>query len=201
MTITKSSQHHAFVKYTLKPSANHLINISKKNITVNILSIQYKISCSMGLCGRCTSSKACFRIDSFRWCFVVSGAVVGGGGKLSYLVKEMHYKYIYTIRSRSGLRSQIIVYGKQYGNQVSGPVLWAYYAYYSVQYYMFFFFFCLFINIIIVWFQCVLYTLRKKKGNFVELLVCVFFSSLTDKSKSNAIKEKFSKKLKTKFLK
>lgn len=39
MTMTKSSQHHAFVKYTLKPSANHLINISKKNITVNILSI------------------------------------------------------------------------------------------------------------------------------------------------------------------
>lgn len=39
MTMTKSSQHQAFVKYTLKPRANHLINISMKNITVNIRSI------------------------------------------------------------------------------------------------------------------------------------------------------------------
>lgn len=39
MTITKSSQHHAFVKYTWKPKAKNLINISMKNITVNIRSI------------------------------------------------------------------------------------------------------------------------------------------------------------------
>lgn len=39
ITITKSSQHQAFVKYTAKPRANHLINISMKNITVNIRSM------------------------------------------------------------------------------------------------------------------------------------------------------------------
>lgn len=38
-TMMKSNQHQAFVKYRWKPSANHLINISKKNITVNIRSM------------------------------------------------------------------------------------------------------------------------------------------------------------------
>ena len=38
-TITKSSQHQAFVKYFTKPSANHLTHISRKKVTVNIRSI------------------------------------------------------------------------------------------------------------------------------------------------------------------
>ena len=39
ITITKSSQHQAFVKYFTKPSANHLTHISRKKVTVNIRSI------------------------------------------------------------------------------------------------------------------------------------------------------------------
>jgi len=39
MTITKSNQHQAFVKYFLNPRASHLINISMKKMTVKIRSI------------------------------------------------------------------------------------------------------------------------------------------------------------------
>ena len=39
ITMTKSNQHHALVKYLTKPRANHLTHISKKKTTVKILSM------------------------------------------------------------------------------------------------------------------------------------------------------------------
>lgn len=42
-TMTKSSQHHALVKYFWKPKASHLSNISKKKITVNVLSMTFSM--------------------------------------------------------------------------------------------------------------------------------------------------------------
>lgn len=39
MTMMKSSQHQALVKYFWKPRASHLINISMKKITVKIRSM------------------------------------------------------------------------------------------------------------------------------------------------------------------
>lgn len=39
MTIMKSSQHQALVKYFWNPRASHLINISRKKITVKIRSM------------------------------------------------------------------------------------------------------------------------------------------------------------------
>ena len=39
ITMTKSSQHQALVKYLTKPRASHLTTISMVNITVKILSM------------------------------------------------------------------------------------------------------------------------------------------------------------------
>lgn len=39
ITIVKSNQHHAFVKYVRKPSASHFTNISSRKIMVKILSM------------------------------------------------------------------------------------------------------------------------------------------------------------------
>lgn len=152
----------------------------------------------MGLCGRCTSSKACL---SFRSGAVV-GRVWGGGANWVILVKEMHYKYIYnTYVSRSSLtkldnriNNTVIKYVK--------PVLWAFYAYYSVLV-LYVFFFCLGLLTLLLFFVlvCSVHFTQEKRQLCWIVGLCIIFSSLTDKSKSNAIKEKFSKKLKTKFLK
>src|ERR1700733_14863225 len=58
ITITKSSQHQAFVKYFMNPKANHLISISNKNITVKNLSIYPKYSIKVSSFLRFTSSNA-----------------------------------------------------------------------------------------------------------------------------------------------
>ena len=39
ITMTKSNQHHAFVKYFTNPKASHFTHISRKKVTVNIRSM------------------------------------------------------------------------------------------------------------------------------------------------------------------
>ena len=56
--MTKSSQHQASVKYFLKPYALILMIISQTKITVNTLSMYFKIILSIFRCGRLTSSMA-----------------------------------------------------------------------------------------------------------------------------------------------
>ena len=57
--MTKSSQHQASVKYFLKPYALILMIISQTKITVNTLSMYFRIIRSILRCGRFTSSIAC----------------------------------------------------------------------------------------------------------------------------------------------
>ena len=59
MTMTKSSQHQALVKYLTKPRANHLTDISMAKMTVKILSMQQRTSCRTGRSARQMSSAAC----------------------------------------------------------------------------------------------------------------------------------------------
>ena len=58
-TMTKSSQHHASVKYFLKPYAPCLTIISQKKMTVNDLSMYLSTIFKIGRSSMCTSSMAC----------------------------------------------------------------------------------------------------------------------------------------------
>ena len=54
----KSSQHHASVKYRLRPYATNLSSISKTKMIEKILSHACSMCLRIGLCSMCTSSRA-----------------------------------------------------------------------------------------------------------------------------------------------